>query len=171
MSMRILGLWLNHESIFHTALDDLESFLWLLIWCIVHLTKDIDMARANNPGIDRMLRAWSGDAMANLTKHEMVRMAWNDAVFGGLIREWSTTFDWVLNETRIVTMFLSTARMDNRQGSGWTRACDRLESFCKKTYEEILQSGFKHLADVQRYSDWEAVVAANVPPMDLYSDF
>ena len=169
MSMRILGLWLDHESIFHTALDDLESFLWLLVWCIVHLSKDIEGARANNRGINQMLRAWSGDMMANRTRLQAMEDAWDDAVFGGLIREWLDTFIRAFNETKKFTKYLSTHEVNNERESRWTRTCDRLESFCKKTYEEILRSGFKHLEGVQSYSDWEAVVAANVP-MDLDSD-
>ncbi len=166
ISTRILGIWLDHGSIFHTALDDLESFLWLLIWCIVHLSKDIEGARANNPGINRMLRSWSGDMMGRLAA---VMNSWDDAVFGDLIKEWLDTFIRAFNETKNFTKYLSTHEVNNERESRWTRTCNRLESFCKKTYEEILRSGFKHLEGVQSYSDWEAVVAANVP-MDLDSD-
>ena len=51
VSMRILSAWSMKEKIIYTALDDLESFLWLLIWCIVHATKDIEGAKAANKGI------------------------------------------------------------------------------------------------------------------------
>jgi hypothetical protein len=164
MSMRILGVWLGHKPIFHTALDDLESFVWVLIWCIVHLSKDIKGARTNNRGIDLMLDAWSGGAMANLSKFAAAQ-EWNDAVFESIITEWLNTLRRMHHKTRGLTDFLSTHEVNNDEGSRWTRACDRLESFCKKAYEEILQSGFKHFKGVQRYSDWEAVVAANEPPM------
>jgi hypothetical protein len=166
MSMTVLGALQKRRSIFHTALDDLESFLWLLIWCIVHVSKDIQGARANNPGIDLMLDAWSGDAMDNRSKLSAAE-GWKDAVFGSLIEEWLNTLRRMRGETSRLTEFLSTHEVNNDEGSRWTRACDRLESFCKKTYEEILQSGFKHFKGVQRYSDWEAVVAANEPPMDF----
>ncbi len=66
-------------------------------------------------------------------------------------------------ETRDLTEFLSQIKVEEGPDSDWMKGCNLLESFCKTTYEEILQSGFEHLKDVWRYSDWEAVVAANVP--------
>jgi len=165
MSTRIQGHWQGHESVFHTALDDLESFLWVLIWCIVHLSKDIEGARANNPGIDLMLDAWSGDVpvMANMAKLPITESLWKDAVFGSLIKKWLDTFRRMREETRDLTEFLSQIKVEEGPDSDWMKGCNLLESFCKTTYEEILQSGFEHLKDVWRYSDWEAVVAANVP--------
>ncbi|SRR5216684_3411220 len=163
MSMNILGALEGRMSIFHTALDDLESFLWLLIWCIVHVSKDIEGARAKNPGIDSMLRAWSGDVTANLAKLTAAERQWKDAVFGSLIKKWLDTFRRMREETRDLTEFLSQIKVEEGPDSDWMKGCNLLESFCKTTYEEILQSGFEHLKDVWRYSDWEAVVAANVP--------
>jgi hypothetical protein len=116
MFMHILGIWLNYRSIFHTTLDNLESFLWLLIWCIVHLIKDIKGVRDKNPGIDQMLYIWLGDVMANRFKYQIVK-EWEEAIFGGLLREWLKIFNWVLKETRILIKFLSTAWVDNWQGS------------------------------------------------------
>lgn len=57
-------------SITHTALDDLESFLWLLI---VHASKDIEGARANNPGIQLTLDAWQGDGDVNYSNRSQTR--------------------------------------------------------------------------------------------------
>jgi hypothetical protein len=48
--MRLLISCQLRETIIHTALDDLESFLWVLIWGIVHASKDIEGAN-NNRGI------------------------------------------------------------------------------------------------------------------------
>src|SRR5258708_1349710 len=163
MSMNILGALQTRRSIFHTALDDLESFLWVLIWCIVHLSKDIEGARANNPGIDFMLDAWSGDVMANLAKLTAAEGQWKDAAFGSLIEKWLDTFRRTRGKTRNLTALLSQNKVEEDPDSDWMKGCDLLETFCKTIYEEILQSGFEHLKDVWRYSDWEAVVAANVP--------
>jgi hypothetical protein len=167
MSMTILGALQKRRSIFHTALDDLESFLWLLIWCIVHVSKDIEGVRANNPGIDFMLDAWSGGVIGKLDKHSAAETQWKDVVFGGLIKKWLKIFTGALDETWIYTRYLSTHEVDNGQESDWTRACDQLESCCKRTYEKILRSGFEHLESVRMYPDWKAVVAANEPTMDL----
>ena len=170
MSMRILGLWQGHESVFHTALDDLESFLWVLIWCIVHLSKDIEGARANNRGINLMLDAWSSNVKSKMDKLSVAKRSWKDAVFGGLVGKWLNIFGRVLEDTSDLIEFLSTHQVNSKEGSRWTRKCDQLELFCKKTYEEILRSGFEHLEVIRHYSDWKAVVAANEPPMELDSD-
>ncbi len=120
MSMNILAALKGHRSIFHTALDDLESFLWVLIWCIVHLSKDIEGARANNPGIDLMLDAWSGDVpvMANMAKLPITESLWKDAVFGSLIEEWLNTLGRMHKETSGLTEFLSRHEVNNDEGSG-----------------------------------------------------
>ena len=170
MSTRIQGHWQGHESVFHTALDDLESFLWVLIWCIVHLSKDIEGARANNLGMNLMLDALSGDVNPKMDKLSVAQRLWKDAVFGGLIKKWLDIFGRVLEDTSDLMKFLSTHQVNSKEGSRWTRNCDQLESFCRKTYEEILQSGFEHLEVIRHYSDWKAVVAANEPPMELDFD-
>ena len=41
MSTCILCALQGQSAIIHTALDDLESFFWVLIWGIVHASKDI----------------------------------------------------------------------------------------------------------------------------------
>jgi hypothetical protein len=68
MSFRLLDAWQLRETIIHTAIDDLESFLWLLIWGIVHASKDIEGAKGANRGIHLMLVAWSGGLTSNRTK-------------------------------------------------------------------------------------------------------
>src|ERR1700733_16329388 len=91
MSIRLLNASQATEAVIHTALDDLESFLWLLIWGIVYATKDIEGARAANHGIKLMLEAWSGDVKSNRSKLPTAE-AWKDDVFGDLIREWIDIF-------------------------------------------------------------------------------
>ena len=90
MSVRLLNAWQGRETIIHTALDDLESFLWLLIWGIVYTSKDIQGSKtaSANRGIQLMLVAWSGDVTYNRTKLAAAEDTWEDAVFGGLIEEW-----------------------------------------------------------------------------------
>lgn len=39
VSQRLLGLWMNGQGAVHTALDDLESFLWVLIWAVFSLMR------------------------------------------------------------------------------------------------------------------------------------
>src|SRR5712672_2252305 len=87
MSMRLLTACQKRKAIIHTALDDLESFLWVLIWGIIYASMDINGAN-NNEGIQLMLDAWSGDAKSNRSKLPTAQHDLKDAVFGGLIKEW-----------------------------------------------------------------------------------
>ena len=159
MSMRVLGAVQGREKIIHTALDDLESFLWLLIWGIVYASKGVDGANSSNPGIQLMLKAWSGRAITNIAKFTTMERSWKDAVFGNLIREWLDIFrkaDVVNNEFTLDMSFMSLNTPD------WESKCNELESYCKDTYREVLESGFRHLSAVKEYHDWNSVVAANV---------
>src|SRR5712672_3486129 len=131
MSTRILGACDLEETIIHTALDDLESFLWVLIWGIVHASKDIEGAN-NNSGIRLMLNAWSGDVKSNWSKLTIAEVTWEDAVFGGLIKEWLCIFKTARDGARPLMRYMPTIPLDNRQGSEWRKACDWLESYCKK---------------------------------------
>ena len=159
--MRILGDWEMKATIIHTALDDLESFLWVLIWGIVQVLKDNEGAKDANKGIQLMLNAWSGGIATNGKKHPAARK-WNDAVFGGIIKEWLGIFERANAEAEKIVNLLPSIPLENHQGSPWNDACNWLKSHCTKTYEDILESGFNHLERVRDYPDWEAVVAANV---------
>ena len=160
VSMRILDAWEAREKIIHTALDDLESFLWLLIWCIVHASKDIEGAKAANKGIQAMLNAWSGGIATNGKKLGVAK-SWEDAVFGVLIKEWLSIFDRAnaSDEIKRVMKHLPPIPLADPL---WNKACDWLKSYCIKIYEDVLKSGFNNLERVGNYPDWEAVVAANV---------
>ena len=156
MSMRLLASLGERRPYIHTPLDDLESFLWVLIWVIVHASKDIEGATTNNRGIKYMLEAWSGE---NWTKLAIAEKHWNDAVFGGLIKKWLRIFNRAFDKTSQLMEDMPTIPLDNQQGSKWSKACNRLESNCMKTYEDVLKSGFDHLKDVRKYSNWKEVVA------------
>jgi hypothetical protein len=159
MSMRLLTARQLRETIIHTALDDLESFVWILIWGIVYASKDIEGAKGANRGIELMLDAWSGDVISNRTKLATAENSWKDAVFGDLIREWLNTFREARQENERFTEDMSTMRLGSQE---WDNACNELESYCKDIYKNLLESGFRHLEGVREYSDWDKVVAANL---------
>ena len=158
MSIRLLNAIDEREPTIHTALDDLESFLWVFIWAIVHALKDIPGARDNIKGINLMLKAWQGEKRLK----RLAIVGWKDVVFRGLIEEWLGIFERAEIEAERVMDRLPSIPLDNRQGSRWNNACDRLTSYCTNVYEEILKSGFRTLESIQNYPDWEAVVAANM---------
>jgi len=158
MSIHLLVACELGEQIIHTALDDLESFLWLLIWGIVYASKDIAGAKDANKGIQLMLNAWSGDIIGNKNKLSTAYCGWKDAVFGDLIREWLNTFRKAKEESEQIIEDMYTMSLDSEE---WNGACDELESSCKIIYKEVLESGFRHLEGVREYRDWDGVVEAN----------
>jgi hypothetical protein len=158
MSIRLLNAWETRKTIIHTALDDLESFLWLLIWGIVYASKDIEGAMGANEGIELMLIAWSGNLSVHRSKQAVADECWNDAVFGDLIREWYDTLRQARRETGRLTNGMSLMTLGTQE---WDAACDELESYCKDIYKKVLESGFRYLEGVREFSDWDKAVAAN----------
>ena len=159
MSMRVLGAVQVHEKIIHTAIDDLESFFWLLIWGIVYATKDIDGAKHANKGIQCMLDAWSGGAITNKGKLAAIQDDWTDAVFGNLIREWLVICRKADEANRDFALDMSFMELNTPD---WDSICNGLEAYCKDIYREVLELGFRHLRAVKEYHDWKSVVAANI---------
>lgn len=157
MSVRLLGFCQSGVATIHTAVYDLESFLWLLIWGIVHASKDIEGAKDANRGIQLMLEAWPGDANSNIAKLGHA-FGWNDAVFGDIIRQWLGIFIRARQEIERFIKAMSSAARGNGK---WDTACNELESCCKDIYKVVLESGFKYLNSVSQYPDWYSVVAAN----------
>lgn len=48
---------------------------------------------------------------------------------------------------------------------------NKLERFCKKIYEKILKSGFKHIEEIKRCPSWETLIDVNVLGYNsLYED-
>ena len=157
MSMRLLSARDQRRQIIHTALDDLESFLWVLVWGIVQSSKDIEGARANNPGIEDMLNAWvSNNRSRSMIVDDVTN--WKDAVFGDLIRKWLRTLKQAADDAVLLTEEMFAMPLGSQE---WHEACNELESDCTRVYKEVLESGFRHLEDVRSYSDWDKVVAAN----------
>jgi len=160
MSLRLLNACELGKPIIHTAIDDIESFLWVLIWGIVYASKDIAGAKDANEGIQLMLNAWSGvtESVAG-AKFSATDVGWeDDTVFGDLIQEWLDTTRRAHKETRKLIKKMSKMGLKSLE---WNRACSELDSYCKHVYKVVLESGFKHLEGVREYPDWDEVVAAN----------
>jgi hypothetical protein len=50
--------WMLSSPTMHTAIDDLEYFLWILIWALTELVENVPGTTNNNPGILPMKRAF-----------------------------------------------------------------------------------------------------------------
>jgi hypothetical protein len=94
-----------------------------------------------------------------MDKRSITAKKWRDAVFGKVIHKWSKILDDAGDEVETYTKAMATHPMGS---SEWKGVCDELEIFCKNIYEEILESGFKHLEEIKRYPNWETVIDANV---------
>ena len=160
MSVRLLGAWINQWPIIQTAVDDLESFLWLLIWAIVHILKDKERATTHNIGIEIMLQTYSASIVSQRSKEINVECYWTDIVFRGLIQKWINIFRLARIDIQKLSQDLIETPLDSPQ-RGFV--CSRLELYCMKIYNDILNSGFEHLEDIRKYSTWDEVVDANMP--------
>ena len=162
MSVRLLGAWINQWPIIQTAVDDLESFLWLLIWVIVHILKDNTKATTHNIGIKVMLRTYSESAsiLSQRVKEMDVESYWADIVFQGIIQKWISIFRLARIDIQKLSQDLIETPLDSPQ-RGFV--CSRLELYCMRIYNDVLNSGFEHLKDIRKYSTWDEVVDANMP--------
>ena len=157
MSVRLLRAWACNQPIVHTAVDDLESFLWVLVWALVHIFKEFRTTR--NLMIDRLADWLSSYSIPEvMMKERTIQLDWKDAVFGGLFREWlaiSKEASFAI-EQHVRTVIGLGHDVDRRQG-----AFNQLEEYCTSVYMEFIQTGHKHLESIRRYSDWKAVMEAN----------
>ena len=163
MSIRLVCAWQVQANqggypIIQTAVDDLESFLWILIWVIVEILKGNKKAKDNNSAIELLMSAWSGDLMANVSKGTLAK-SWSDAVFGELIEDWLNIFSGSEKKNDSYTRAASATTIGSPEQD---EAFEKLQSYSEEIYEKVLKSGFQHLEEIKRYSSWEEVVDANV---------
>jgi hypothetical protein len=154
-----LWAWLLDESIIHTAVDDLESFIWLLSWTLVHILKNYG---SKDWGILEMEDNLSStDLRYNSGKAEVLMRIWPDAAFGYLMRDWQR----ILTSARTQVEPLRSAFFKTSVGSpARNKVCQELEMLCDRVYEQVLKSGFSHREEISRYSRWEDVIRA-MPPL------
>ncbi|KAH9066159.1 hypothetical protein EDB87DRAFT_1542454, partial [Lactarius vividus] len=41
IALRLIDAWSGYAPALHTAADDLESFMWVLVWSLVHIFKKV----------------------------------------------------------------------------------------------------------------------------------
>jgi len=151
------------RPIMPTAIDDLESFLWVLLWALADILQGVEGAAKINPAILLMKETFESKKLVHtLLKALLARDRWigRDVVFGGLIRDWMDIFESA--SERVDSYALRVAETPAR-GSDREEACDELESFCRGVYEDVLTSGYRHLEGISQYSCWKGVVEASIP--------
>jgi hypothetical protein len=158
--MRLLLAWkIQSEQekwpIIQTAIDDLESFHWLLIWAIAHILKGKEKATGLNQGIDMILEIFSGDIESQGYKESIAHTWWSNVGFGGLFKEWMNIFQVARQELPRLSQGFFEAPLDSQKHE---EACNGLESYCMTIYKDVLESGFRYLEGVREYSNWDKVV-------------
>jgi hypothetical protein len=159
MSLRLVSAWAENTPVIHTAPDDLESFLWVLVWSLVHIFKDLGRITEEST-INHLARVFGNyhDADVIVSKGITVEL-WPDKVFKGLIQEWlKTSADsrWFLQDFEHT---LAHAKLrGNSDVHSQERECDRLEKHCEEVYTKFIQAGYSHLKHIRGYRDWKAVM-------------
>ncbi|KAH8982017.1 hypothetical protein EDB92DRAFT_1952689 [Lactarius akahatsu] len=157
ISLRLVNAWAANEPTLHTAADDLESFMWVLVWSLVHILKKFATITVESATINRLADAFSSfDTRTVLSKGPTLTY-WRDKVFSGLIEEWSDISD---DSHKFLRRFEATSSAANDMDSQ-KREWDRLEKYCGEVYIKFIRAGYVHLENIRGYGDWEAVIATN----------
>ncbi|KAH9009970.1 hypothetical protein EDB85DRAFT_2298298 [Lactarius pseudohatsudake] len=160
ISLRLVNAWAANKPALHAAADDLESFMWVLVWSLVHIFKKFATITIDSATINRLAQAFSSfDTRTVLSKSSTLRY-WPDKVFGDLIEEWRRISNDSHEFLRQVEKALLAAESRNDMDSQKTE-WDRLEKHCGEVYIKFIRAGYAHLENIRGYGDWEAVIAKN----------
>jgi len=83
--MCLLYAWKVSKSVMHTAIDDLESPMYVLV--LVHTYNPRALRRCGDPTLEESIREQGPELY-----HKQRDCCWTDVDFGDLIREWMTIF-------------------------------------------------------------------------------
>ncbi|KAH9003962.1 hypothetical protein EDB86DRAFT_2797806, partial [Lactarius hatsudake] len=161
MSARLLDEWRLNNLVLHTAIDDLESFLWVLVWSLVCIFKTFANITNNNSRVHDLGHSLSSRSFLEIQSREASAKKWRDKVFRDLIRDWlriSETSRTVVDELQETLIELVN---DGDTSDAQTRIFDELDKRCGMAYKEFIQSGYKHLQTIMGFSNWEDVVSFN----------
>ncbi|KAH9081658.1 hypothetical protein EDB83DRAFT_2670046 [Lactarius deliciosus] len=155
VSIRLLYAWFKKRPALHTAADDLESFLWVLVWSLVQIFKE--RVTGDHSAIHHVWNALSGRSFPELIfKEYLTKCDWSDRVFRGLIQEWLG----ISGESRTIVNQLQGRLLS--QGSDMEEdILDELDEHCRSVYRHFIQAGYRHLEEIEKFPDWNAVVDFN----------
>ena len=156
MSIDLLWAWHDDQPIVHTAVDDLESFVWVLSWVLVHILKKYGCKELFIRYMEQVLS--SENLLQNIVKESIVDSQWPDEAFGNLLREWLGTLRSARRNIKKLRLDFSVSPPESISRG---IACDGLELYCSRIYEKVLKSGFNHREEISSwYSRWEDVIRA-----------
>ncbi|KAI9444821.1 hypothetical protein H4582DRAFT_853102 [Lactarius indigo] len=103
MSTHLLQNWSTGLPALHTAIGDLESFLWVLVWSLVHILKKFANITNETSIIHRIGHTLSSSLVSEVLTREHKMRYWKDIVFGDLIRKWVEISETSRRANRIST--------------------------------------------------------------------
>ncbi|KAH9028333.1 hypothetical protein EDB84DRAFT_1272308 [Lactarius hengduanensis] len=160
ISWRLVNAWCGNKPALHTAADDLESFMWVLVWSLVHIFKKVANITIESATINRLAHAFSSYDPSVIIGKGIILELWPDQVFGDLIREWlGISFDsrrFLAQVEKSLSASESTNDVDLQK-----RTWDGLEKYCGEVHNKFIRAGYAHLENIRGYGDWEAVIDKN----------
>jgi len=154
MSIRLLDAWDVKTQALHTAIDDLESFLWVLVWSLVYILKRTAKIHNKNSKIHLLERALSSRDLAHtIRKESITKRRWTDKVFFKLIQEWLAISEEYREVVERLQIALLTANDIDRE-----RVFDELDKGCQTAYKRFIEAGYRNLQAIKEYDSWDAVV-------------
>ena len=157
MSLRLVNCWHYRNPYEHTPIDDLESFLWLLLWCIYCIIEDkvrdgtdvmwLKILSSSNVETHASSRKGVLAHIAGLDDPENVRVSPLETLFQPLLLDWQN----ILLPARrdMAALLQSTPRShENFLTTTW------------KYYGECLTKGFHHLATFP--DSWDSFIPVRI---------
>ena len=147
MSFHLLNALHDDEPVLHTPVDDLESFLWVLVWSLAYILDSMK----EDPKIKRILTALSSLYIPDILLREHRVKNWPDRVFRNLILEW---LEIVRNSRReIEQILLRSSDEDDDIDAQEERNLDDIEDCSRRTYKQFFQAGYRHLRDIRDFEN------------------
>ncbi|SRR6266404_1642942 len=162
MSGNLLLSWFLKWPALHTAVDDLESFLWVLVWTLIHIFKQV--ARITNERsyilfLDHNIFSSHHIISLGAMREIGIRRNWPDQVFGGLIQDWlriSQQSQGHIDQLRPALLNLRDDDMESQK-----RVLDDIDTYCRGCYKSFIEVGYNHLSQIRKFSTWKEVVDFN----------
>jgi hypothetical protein len=159
----IRALELGHNAL-HTPVDDLESFLWVLVWSVTHILKwaaGVKMTNENSI-INQLAKCLSSRYVREIhAREDTLAYEWEEKVFGGLLRDWL----YISQRSRIKLNDLQdTLLLQDSLGNVAAReqSLNCIEEHCVGVYKDFMKAGYKHYQTIRLCEDWTKVVDLNV---------
>ena len=156
MSMHLLDAWDRNAQALHTAVDDLESFFWVLIWSLVKILKKVASITNENSTILRLEKALSSHSFDSILRRESI--AYKELAFMDFIDDWQKIKQDAYYNIKNLERRLHLSNKDSEIQDIF----NELDKHCLVAYEKFIQEGYKHLQIIQmKFPSWEDVIDHN----------